>query len=151
MLIILGSVALIFVIFALGIYVGYERAMFASGRSDNYYRNFMGASPMGFGDSHGVVGTVIDVSTSSLTVRDPDNDEESVVVATDTIIRMFDRTLDIKGLVPGEGVAVIGSPNEDGQIEARFVRIFPSTSSYPVPPDFSSGTQSSTIIIIHTL
>lgn len=155
-IIILGSMAVILVIFALGVYVGYQRAIFASGRSDNYYRDFMGGMSEGTfapgmpGNTHGVVGTVIDVGSSSIIVEDQNNDEESVAVSTSTVIRMMDKTIDVSGLSAGEGVAVIGEPNGNGQIDAHFVRIFPSTSPLP-PPTVVSGTGSSTVIIIHTL
>ena len=71
------------------------------------------------------VGTVIDVASSSIAVRDGNNDEASVVVSSDTVIRYLGETIGEDGVVVGEGVTVIGQPNESGQIEARFIRGFP--------------------------
>ena len=137
-LIILGSVAVVFVVFALGVYVGYRKAIFASGRSDNYYRNFLGGvAPepgpafMGGmpGNTHGVVGTVVDVASSSIVVRDQDSDEESVQILPGTVIRIMDQTIGVDGVVVGDHVAVIGEPTSAGQIDAHFMRVFSATSS----------------------
>src|SRR5579871_2853933 len=132
---ILGIVAAVFVVFSLGIYVGYEKALFAEGHSQSYYQAFYGDHP-GFGpgpmegfpgNAHGIVGTVIDITSSSIAVRDGDNDEASVEILPDTIIRRMADTIDETGIQTGDGIAVIGEPNISGQIEARFIRIFPAS------------------------
>jgi len=157
---IFGSIAVVFVVFALGVYAGYRKAIFATGRSDNYYRDFLGGAPSDFApanapgmplNTHGIVGTVIDVASTSIVVRDSDNDEESVQILPGTIIRMMDRTIDVDGIAVGDTVAVIGEPASDGQIGARFVRIFTASSSIPTPPDDVPFSSSSNGIIIHTL
>ena len=75
----LGGLIVLFVVFGLGIAVGYERAGFATGFDRNYYRIFFGGapgSPIGMMAPpmpvamHGVVGTVIDVGTSTISVTD---------------------------------------------------------------------------------
>jgi len=142
-LIILGSIAIIFIVFALGVYVGYRKAVFASGRSDNYYQDFLGNAPPGFGpvpiggmpgNTHGIIGTVIGVASTSIVVRDSDNDEQSVQILPDTIIRLMDKTIDVGGVAVGGAVAVIGEPTSAGQIGAHFIRIFGASSSIPMPP-----------------
>ncbi len=159
-LIILGSIAVVFVVFALGVYVGYRKAIFASGRSDNYYRDFLGGTPpagvMGFtsgmpGDTHGVIGTVIDIGSSSVVVEDANSDEESVVISSGTVIRMQNETIGIDGFTTGEGIVVIGEPNDSGQIEAHFVRVFPATSSFPASPPVTPMSNTSNEVIIQTL
>ncbi len=150
-LIILGSIAVVFVVFALGVYVGYRKAIFASGRSDNYYRDFLGGPPPGFGpaavggmpgNTHGIIGTVVDVASSSIVVRDSDNDEESVQILPGTVVRLMDQTIDSNGIVVGDGVAVIGEPTDEGQIGAHFVRIFPVSSSIPILPETPTSSLS---------
>lgn len=143
-LIILGSVAVIFVVFSLGIYVGYRKALFAAGKSQDYYRDFFGAAPMGFmagmpGATHGIAGTVIDIAGPNITVKDQNNDEESVEVSSDTVIRRMSATIDEDGIVIGDSVTVIGEPTDAGQIEARFIRVFSSSSSLPLPPPMSGS------------
>ncbi|HUC01869.1 MAG TPA: hypothetical protein VMA75_03110 [Candidatus Paceibacterota bacterium] len=141
-LIILGSLIILFVAFGLGIAVGYERAGFAAGLDKNYYRIFYGASPggplgsmtsvmpvPGPGPIHGVVGTVIDLGTSTISVRDGDGDEQSVAVPTGTSIRQGEGTVVIGNVSVGDQIAVIGEPDADGQIVARFIRIIPVSST----------------------
>ena len=76
-------------------------------------------------NTHGVAGEVIDVASSSFSVRDLDNDEHSIAITSDTVIRDMDQTVSVGELVPGNRVVVIGAPNPNGQVEARFIRVFP--------------------------
>ena len=137
---ILGGLIALFVAFGLGISVGYDRAGFAAGFDNNYYRNFYGAPPRGpIGMMapmmpvaiHGVVGTVIDVGTSTISVRDQDNNEQSVAIFPETIIRSDGSNVAIGNVMVDDRIAVIGEPNGQGQIEARFIRIFSTSSSIP--------------------
>ncbi len=139
-LIILGSTAIIFVVFALGVYVGYRKAVFVSGRGNRYDQYFSGGpipgSAPGFmsgmpGSTHGIVGVVVDVSSSSILVRSPDNDEESVSILQDTVVRMMAQTVGAGSIAVGDAVAAIGQPTADGQIAARFIRILEASSSTP--------------------
>jgi len=156
-LIIVGSIGILLIVFALGIYVGYTKATFVSDRGSNYYRDFLGGTPgLGMGASgmpgatHGIIGTVIEVASTSLVVRDNDNDEESIALPSDITIRMLDRTIDPGGIVVGDKIAVIGDPTSNGQIDAHFMRVFPASSSLPVPPGFAPTSNASNVIIIHT-
>ncbi len=130
-LLILGGIAALFLVFGLGVAVGYERAIFSSRFGENYYRNFYGLSrgllgsmsgPMPV-NAHGGVGTVMDVSSSSLSIRDSANNERSIAIFPDTVIRENDMTITSDLLKVGERIAVIGAPDEQGQIRARFIRV----------------------------
>ena len=57
---------------------------------------------------------------------------ESVVVSTDTVIRGMDDMMRLGDVKIGEWITVIGAPNESGQIGARFIRVFTSSSSLPM-------------------
>src|ERR1700733_6710896 len=84
---ILCSILGILVVFGLGITVGYRRAIFASDFGENYYHTMygdpfgkpmigvMGQGPM---TMHGVAGIVIDVTTSTIFVRDASGNGEAV-------------------------------------------------------------------------
>jgi hypothetical protein len=136
---ILGGLIVLFVVFGLGITVGYNRAGFAANFNQNYYRNFYGALPGGSTGSavppptpsatHGVVGTVIDVGTSTISVKDQQNNEQSVAISPETDIRSGDTNITIGSVAFGEQIAVIGEPNSEGQIDARFIRIISKPSS----------------------
>ncbi len=127
----LGGVAAALLIFGGGVAVGYQKAIFFSNGGMNYQRNFFGAAD-GMGgpprgpNPHGVMGDVIDVTSSSFSVKDMDNDEHSIAVNSGTVIRDLGQTVTVDQITPGSHVVVIGAPNPDGQVEARFVRVFPS-------------------------
>jgi len=141
---IIGGIAVVFLIFGFGVMIGYHSAIFSSSWGRNYYRNFYGNGPqngpMGefiartpFND-HGVTGSVIDVSSSTISIRDNDNDERSIAVSSDTIIKKMDNTISVDMINIGDRIAAIGEPNENGQVRARFVRVFDASSSMPLPP-----------------
>jgi hypothetical protein len=138
-IIILGGLIILFLVFGLGVSVGYRRAGFAANFDQNYYHDFYGTTstgPAGMGGRvmmaiHGIAGTVIDVGSTTLSVSDSDTDEESVEVSSDTVIREGENTIMIGNIATGDHVAVIGSPNDQGQVVARFIRVFPA--SMPAP------------------
>ena len=138
---ILGGIIVLVVVFGLGITVGYDRAGFASGFDRNYFRIFYGAAPDGPVGLmappmpvaiHGVVGTVIDLGTSTISVKDQQGNEQSVVVSSDTDIRNGNGNIMIGDVAVDDQIAVIGEPNSVGQIDAHFIRILgtPSSTTY---------------------
>jgi hypothetical protein len=137
----LGTVAILLIVFGLGLIVGYRHLLFRGHFEDNYYRNFYGEHPedsLGYLrgrpplHTHGVVGTVIDVASSTIAVRDMgSNDEQSVAMTPDTVVRKQGVTVLWGDIATGNRVAVIGAPNERGQIDAHFIRIFDASSSLP--------------------
>lgn len=128
---IVGGLILLLVAFGLGMAVGTRRADFYSRFGENYERNFSLAR--GF-NAHGVAGEVIDTSTSTISVKDFNGSEESVSILPDTIVSKGDQIVSSTAIMAGNGVIVIGHPDDEGQIEARFIRLFPSSSSLPAFP-----------------
>jgi hypothetical protein len=139
----LAAVVIFLVAFGLGVSVGYQKAIFSSEWGMNYERNFSGLPPIGIvaqnmpQNMHGAAGIVIDVSGSGLSVKDNDNDEQSIIVASDTVIKKMDATIPLGNVAVGDHVVVIGAPNSSGQVEARFIRVFPA----PGPGDGSPQPQ----------
>ncbi len=150
---VLAGLIMVFIAFGFGVRVGEDRAGFASGFDRHYFRDFVGigagggmmgsGTPIGgqmFGGMpvpvvmHGLAGTVVVVTPPTIMVEDEQNNEQSVVVATGTIIREYGGTISLGGIMTGDQVAVIGSPNADGQVVARFIRVFPAASSSPTSP-----------------
>lgn len=100
--------------------------------------DFMGED---FVNPHGTTGVILSISTStppsayqatstpaqtapSLIIRGNDNTEKTVIIGADTIIRRNRDTITVNNLAGGEMVVVIGEPNNSGQIEAKFIRVF---------------------------
>jgi len=80
---------------------------------------------------HGVVGTVIDVGSSTISVKDQQDNEQSVAISSGTVIRDGDSDVAIMDVAPGDQIAVIGEPNNAGQISARFIRVLSTPTSTP--------------------
>ena len=80
---------------------------------------------------HGVVGTVIDVGTSTISVNDQQHNEQSIVISSGTVIRDGDSDVVIMNVAVGDGIAVIGEPTSEGQINARFIRVLFTSTSTP--------------------
>ena len=135
---ILGGLIVLFVVFGLGIAVGYDRAGFAAGFDRNYFRIFFGGPPSGpIGmmsppmpmGIHGVVGAVIDVGTSTISVTNQQDNEQSIAVSSGTVIRDGNNTVAIGDVAVGDQIAVIGEPNDQGQVAAKFIRVIATSSS----------------------
>ncbi len=136
---IFGGLAVLFVIFGFGIAVGYHKAMYASHWRDNYTRNFYGPDPNGFFDTftepvpwnaHGVAGSIIDITSSTISVRDHEENERSIVIFPGTVIQRLAQRIDWRDLSDGEQITAIGEPTPEGQLDARFIRVLivPSSS-----------------------
>lgn len=118
--------------FEAGMVVEFRKASFGKSWDEHYLDNFgprrhgpLGAMPDEFPAAHGTIGTVVRVALPTLVVAGPDNAEKVIVISDDTQIRRMRDTLAPSDLVPSESVVVIGDPNADGQIRARFIRILP--------------------------
>ncbi len=129
-------IAVLLLVFGAGMSVGHHRALFASEWGRNYYNNFYGGerrsipmmsfSDRGFMGMHGTVGTIIDISSSTISIKGQDNVEKSIVIDGDEAIRKGDSNISISDLKVGDNIAVIGGPNANGQIKAKFIRVFPA-------------------------
>lgn len=119
--------------FALGMWVGETRAGFSFRWADEYHRNFGGPGKGVFGNfpgedfinPHGVFGSVISAGADVLMVKGQDNMEKSVAVSAHTTIMGPSGSLKFSDIKIGDNVVIIGAPNAQGQIDARFIRIFP--------------------------
>ena len=126
----LSFILVLLVVYALGIVVGYRRATFETAFDDHYSRTFnvgmMLNPPM---MPHGVIGRVIDIATGTLSVRDPFGNEVYVLIASGTTVREFNEDVSAATIANGDNVAVIGEPDADGDVEARFIRLFRASST----------------------
>ncbi len=126
--------------FATGVSIGYHKARFSYAWGDNYDRNFggprrglFGFDPgLAFTNSHGVVGSIINISTSSLSVSGRDGIEKTVLFSSSTIVRENREEVNATDLEKGEAIMVLGAPNSQGQIQAELIRVLPPMQ--PVSP-----------------
>lgn len=145
----IGILVVALLIFKAGLLVGYRKAEFSYRWGDTYYRvfgehrgsrggPFVGIMGRGdFLDAHGLTGKIIKISAQTLVIEGQDGVEKSVEIKNDTIIRRFREAVAPGDLKAGDLVVVIGSPNDQGQIDAELIRLVPSL------PGFSMSTSTS--------
>lgn len=133
----LGVAVLVLVIFQAGMVAGHSKAKFGARFVDNFERNFVGPRGGGLGGrlpgqgvpgGHGAVGEIVSISLPLVVVAGPDNLEKTVSVSTSTLIRRFQNEISETDLKTGEFVVVLGNPNDEGQIEAKLIRVMPVLS-----------------------
>lgn len=137
-LITLGTVFVLVVVFQAGVSVGYQQASFAYKSGDNYYKVFgvderrapktpgmmqmmQGRMPA----SHGALGSIVQITLPTLVVASEDGTEKVVRLQNSTLVREGRNTLKPSDLKIGDFVVIVGEPNAEAEIDARFVRIMP--------------------------
>ena len=134
---VVGIIIVVMLIFSAGISVGFHKASFGKNWGENYGRNFGMRSEFpgpGFGrdnfpNAHGTVGKILKVELPNIIVQDKDGIEKVIVVKDDTFIQKMRENMTMNSLKIDDVVTVIGSPNAQGQIEAKLIRIM-------LAPDF---------------
>ena len=123
-------------IFGAGVKVGTMKAKYSYRWAENYHKNFAGPKSgffddfnRGFGDkdfinSHGTFGLIIKIDGSILVIKGKDDIEKTVLVSDKTEIINRRETVKASELKVDDQVVIIGSPNEQGQIEAKLIRLF---------------------------
>jgi len=146
-LITIGIIIIGILIFSAGVSVGFHKASFGRAWGENYERNFgmrQGNIMFGFGkdnfpNSHGANGKIIKIELPTIIVQDKDNTEKVILIKEDTKIQEMMNIIKSTELTLDEYVTIIGSPNEQGQIEAKLIRVMPL--GMPVPPEFGEKFQ----------
>ena len=143
LLIVLVAMVVLIFIFTLGIFVGHEKARFSQAWGENYYRNIMGPGRPGrFGmmdfDRRGFnarsgLGQIIKIDGSSLIIKDQANIEKTILITGKTAIIKDKQNIKLSDLKVDDKVVVIGRPNDQGQIEPKFIRVLPAQA--PVLPN----------------
>ncbi len=142
--------ATLILIFGAGIKVGEVKAKYSYRWAENYHKNFAGPRggffsdwrkmPRGeFIDAHGSFGEIIELNSSadsgqgSFVIKGRGDVEKIIATTPETIIKNGTETAQ-DNLKIGDRVVIIGSPNSEGQIEAKFIRIFNDDEGKPLPP-----------------
>jgi hypothetical protein len=132
---ILGGLVIYFAGFAVGVNVGERKERHFENRNANFEgmfvprpgANLRGPLPIGgaplMPPAHGAFGKVVSVVWPSVIISTPEETEQEVVASTSTRIRTDRGTGTEKDVAAGAEIAVFGSPNGKGQIEADLIRI----------------------------
>ncbi len=148
---ILMVVVIIFT-FHIGEEFGYKKAESIDHMSNGYYKAFgqgeqkqTGLFGSLFDDqtgTHGVAGKVINTTATNIIVEDNDGIEKTVIFDSKTIIRKQRKTVEFSEIKDDDFVVVIGSPNNDGKITAKIIRVLPPPAN---DHDQDNQTSSSTL------
>ena len=143
-LIVLSFVVTVLVSFAGGMAVGLRKAHFSYDWGERYERQFMGSGwerpmPMmgrglsgwdrngrSFRNGHGVTGDVLSTADGghTLVVKNPDNNENTIQLRDDTVVRRGNDTLQPSDIQIGDTIVVFGKPGDSGAVQADFIRVF---------------------------
>ncbi len=138
----LAIIILAILIFQAGVFVGYRKAAFSYQWGENYYRAFgdTGRKPMmggfvldGLTGAHGVAGKIMKVSLPNFIIEGQDKIEKMIFIKDDTVINRSRDSIKSSELQAGDFVIVIGSPDDEGKIQANLIRLAP-------PPEFFNDT-----------
>ncbi len=134
-ILVLGCGVIALAIFQAGILVGTHEAKFGKDWNNNYYDNFgprhddgMPRPNREFPNAHGAAGKILKINLPTITVEDRDMTEKVVLLNNSTKVVRQRQPIQAKDLAIDDFIVVIGNPNDQGQIEAKFIR------TMPVPP-----------------
>lgn len=119
-------------IFEGGVLFGLHQARSSYSWGEAYQRNFGGPAggfiprPGSNPNGHGVFGQIASTSADSFIITDPSHPEQTVRVASTTIIRSGGQDVSASTLTAGAYVVVIGTPTTDGVIDATLIRVMPA-------------------------
>jgi len=127
----IGIIIVILLILLIGINIGERKAGFAREFGNNFQKNFMGPNngmiETGFNrmmpGGHGAIGEILSIKLPQIIISGPDNLEKTVIVTASTTIRKSQDNIASSDLKTGNFVVIIGEPNQNGQIEAKLIRI----------------------------
>jgi hypothetical protein len=136
------AIALLLGSFGLGVKVGYRKAHFSFKWAENYHQNFGGPKhgwmrefdDREYMDASGVTGQVLKVEGNTITVKGRDNVEKIVVLDEKTSLQRGREKIKATDLKANDMIVVIGEPNEQGQLSAKFIRLMPQPPARNLPP-----------------
>lgn len=120
-------------IFFVGETVGYKKAAFSYRWSETYQRNFVDARKKmphalrgrQWMNPHGAYGRIVALELPRMTVVGADEPEKIVRITDGAIIRKFRASISDGDLRVGDNVVAIGVPDNNGELEAKLIRVFP--------------------------
>jgi hypothetical protein len=143
---ILVALLLLAIVFWAGMAVGYRKAEYSYRFSDNYMRTFGNRGPGGMMgvrttddlvSGHGAAGRVITANLPTIIVSDRDGVEKNILITNETIIRSARTATASTTIKTDDFIVVLGTPNENGTITAKLIRVMPpiTSMSSTTPPN----------------
>ena len=141
----IGGVIILLLVFQAGVWVGFRKADYSYRWGDNYHRMFGGPrggfmhggmdDMMGrdFTSGHGTAGAIVKIDGNNLVIKGQDGVEKIAVVTAATSVRRGNADIKLADLKADESVVVIGSPRDDGSIDAKIIRVFDAANPPPPP------------------
>ncbi len=127
-------------IFEAGVLVGFKKAEFSEELGGNYYRAFGPAQDRTGGffredvaGGHGASGKIVRINLPTFVVSSPDNTEKVILINDDTLIRRFRDEVEAEDMTVNDFAVVLGTPDTQGHIVAKLVRLLPQASPSPTP------------------
>ena len=131
----LASFVVLILVFGAGVKVGTLKARYSYRWADNYHKNFAGPRGGFFSDwrsssrgefinAHGVFGSILKIDGNTIITKGRDDVEKTILVSENTIIQKGRESVKLSDLKTDESVVIIGTPNDEGQIEAKLIRVF---------------------------
>jgi hypothetical protein len=135
-LFLIATLILLLAVFQLGMMVGFRKAAFTLHWNEHYQQNLVGPAPRMFEppnsdayiNAHGVSGKVLRNEGMQLILQDRDALEKSVRMNDRTLIRRLRDGVSSSRIMIDDHVIILGEPNSNGEINAKFIRILPSPS-----------------------
>ncbi|MEI8328093.1 MAG: hypothetical protein WCG02_03065 [Candidatus Taylorbacteria bacterium] len=130
----IGGLLVALLIFQAGIFVGFRIAAFSINWNDSHSGNIGGPrsifAPFGRDmddiNPHGAIGEIIHVELPNIMVKGPSGNEAIILISSTTIIRNLRNEASTSDLNDGAQIVTIGTPDEQGQIHATFIRVVPN-------------------------
>lgn len=143
----LSAFIILLIGFGLGMAVGIKKSEFSyrwhenrlmtdfPGRSGGIFNQLNGQGPIG---SHGTIGQISKIEGAVITIKDRSNIEKPVLTDDKTIIEISGKVAKMSDLKIGDMAVAIGDPDDNGQIQAKLIRIMPAPSldfrpGFPAP------------------
>lgn len=138
----IGAFIILLLALQLGFAIGSRKALFSCRWAQNYHRMFGGPkagflqefSGKDFISGHGTAGNIVAIDGNNIIIQGQDNIEKLVTIASSTIIKSGETDIPSSELKINEPLVIIGSPQEDGSILAKIIRIFNAKDDLPPPP-----------------
>ena len=145
----LGAAIVLLLTFQAGIFIGFHKASMLFHFDKHYERaygeHFRGG-PLGipeddFPEAHGAVGRILSVNLPTFIIEDKGN-AKVVRITDDTVVRRQHSKVATKTIAVNEFAVIIGSPNSQSEIDAKFIRILPPPLGFVATSTMSTTTYS---------